>query len=140
MLASVQKRELFDEMAKAALVGLRVLIVEDEYLLATDLKRALMDAGAASVQLSGDLLDGAREVVTDGYAFALLDLNLRGDFAYPLADILTRRGIPFGFVTGFDRTHFPSRFAHVPFWQKPVSPDVMVRDIERMWINGPKSL
>lgn len=126
-------------MVKTPLVGLRVLVVEDEYFLATELKRALMDAGAASVQLSGDLLDGAREVVADGYAFALLDLNLRGDFAYPLADILTRRGVPFGFMTGFDRKHLPSRFAQVAYWQKPISPDLLVRDIERMWVNGSRS-
>ena len=76
--------------------------------------------------------------MADGYAFALLDLNLRGDFSYPLADILTRRGVPFGFVTGYGRRHFPVRFAQVPTWQKPVNTDMLVRDIERLWFNEPK--
>lgn len=119
-------------MTARPLVGLRALVVEDEHFLATDIRRTLIDAGAESVHLAGDLLDAARVVVADGYALVLLDLNLRGDLVYPLADTLIRRGIPFGFVTGFDRNHLPARFAQIPFWQKPISPDRLVQNIQRM--------
>ena len=50
----------------------------------------------------------------------LLDINLKGEMAYPVADALAERGIPFAFVTGYGKAVVPSRFKHVPCWEKPV--------------------
>ena len=51
---------------------------------------------------------------------AVVDLNLRGQMAYPLADVLERCGVPFVFSTGYGAEHIPKRYAHVPRCYKPV--------------------
>src|SRR3546814_19195033 len=51
--------------------------------------------------------------------FALLDVNLAGEKSFPIADVLTGRGIPFAFVTGYGRRGVESRYATVPVVQKP---------------------
>src|SRR3546814_1464964 len=51
--------------------------------------------------------------------FALLDVNLAGEKSLPIADVLTGRGIPFAFVTGYGRRGVEPRYATVPVVQKP---------------------
>jgi two-component SAPR family response regulator len=51
---------------------------------------------------------------------AVLDINLRGQFVFEVADALVERGIPFVFVTGYERASVPDRFADVAMFQKPV--------------------
>src|SRR3546814_16340509 len=51
--------------------------------------------------------------------FALLDVNLAGEKSFPIADVLTGRGIPFAFVTGYGRRGVESRYAPVPVVPKP---------------------
>lgn len=104
-----------------SLKGRRLLIVEDEFFLADDLAKALRGAGAeilgpiASVDDALDLLDETERL--DG---AVLDLNLRGEMAYPVADAMIERGIPFVFVTGYDATQIPLRYRGVTRCEKPV--------------------
>lgn len=108
-------------MIHRTLRNCRVLVVEDEYLLADELQRELKRAGAVvlgpvpSVDLALNLL--AREAVVDG---AVLDVNLGGEHVYPVADALTDRAIPFVFVTGYDAQALPPRFAQSPRCEKPV--------------------
>jgi DNA-binding NtrC family response regulator len=107
-------------MVDQVLRGTRILIVEDEYLLADDLNNALADAGAhvlgpaASVEDATALIE--KESAIDA---AVLDVNLRGDMVFPLADILRDRGIPFAFATGYDDWALPPRFADAPRVEKP---------------------
>lgn len=102
--------------------GRRVLVVEDDYLLALDMRRTLEAAGATVVgpvpnpQAALDLL--ARDVAID---FSVLDLNLGGERGYPVADALTERGVPFALTTGYDISSIPPRYAAAPCCQKPVS-------------------
>ena len=99
----------------------RILIVEDEYMLADELQRELSRAGAVvvgpvpTVAMALDLL--AREADLDG---AVLDVNLGGDLVYPVADALAGRKVPFVFVTGYDAQVLPPRFAYAPRCEKPV--------------------
>ncbi|MBW8840657.1 MAG: response regulator [Sphingomonadales bacterium] len=107
-------------MAEQVLRGTRILVVEDEYLLADDLTNALSDAGAyvlgpaASVEDATTLI--GNETAIDA---AILDVNLRGDMVFPLADALRDRGIPFAFATGYDDWALPPRFADAPRIEKP---------------------
>lgn len=98
----------------------RILVVEDEYFVAADLAQALKGAGAEVVG----------PVPTDGEALALLasgaqvdgavlDINLRGELVYPLADVLIEREVPFVFATGYGADVVPRRFSGVPRWEKP---------------------
>jgi CheY-like chemotaxis protein len=107
-------------MAEQKLQGSRILVVEDEYLLADDLSETLIEAGAevlgpiASIEEATALI--AEEPEIDA---AVLDVNLRGDMVFPVADALRARGIPFAFATGYDEWALPERFADVPRVEKP---------------------
>ena len=109
------------ESSKPASSPRRILVVEDEYLLAYDLRRDLEAAGAqvlgpaATVSEALRLLDGAS--LPDA---AVLDVNLGGDKVFPLARTLRSRGVPFVFVTGFEAWALPREFAEVPCYEKPV--------------------
>jgi DNA-binding NarL/FixJ family response regulator len=93
------------------MIGRRILLVEDEHIVATALSRALSAWGAevvamaASVEQALALLD-----TTPGIDAALLDINLRGQLAYSVADELIVRGLP-------------ETYRHVPVLQKPFDPD-----------------
>lgn len=117
-----------DERYPAALAGARLLIVEDEYTIAADLAQALQDIGAevvgpaGSVQHALRILSEAPEI--DG---AVLDISLHDERVYPVADVLRQRGIPFVFVTGYERWVIPDAFADVPRCEKPVAISELIR-------------
>lgn len=110
------------------LEGRRLLVLEDEFFLAEDMTRGLQEQGAEVIGPAGDidraldLLDGTPRL--DG---AVLDINVRGEMAYPVADALIARRIPFVFVTGYDKAVIPRRYADVIRCEKPVS----ARDVGR---------
>lgn len=100
--------------------GLRLLLVEDEFVLALGLADLLGDLGAivvgpvATVEDALALVERVPEI--DG---AVLDVNLGHEVAYPVADALNARGIPFLFATANARAHLPERFEHATVCQKP---------------------
>jgi len=77
-----------------ALQGVKVLVVEDEYLVATMMEDMLESAGcvvAGPIPRLAQALDAASSEVCD---VAVLDINLAGERVYPVADILAQRGVP----------------------------------------------
>jgi CheY-like chemotaxis protein len=98
-----------------------VLIVEDEYFLAADLVSGLESRGAIVLGPAPSIEDGLR-LISSGMQIdtAVLDINLRGELVFDIADALERRGVPFVFVTGYENGVVPPRFAAVPMFQKPV--------------------
>lgn len=114
-------------MASRQLAGSRVLIVEDEYYLADDARSALSHVGAevlgpvATVEEARALIQADPRI--DG---VLLDVNLRGEMAFEVADTLTSRGIPFAFLTGYDRAALPERFSATASLQKPVRAEQLI--------------
>jgi len=110
--------------AATSLAGRRLLIVEDEFYLAQDLAQDLSARGATvigPVPTVDDALDLIED--TDQIDGAMLDLNLQGELAYPVADALIARGVPFVFTTGYDASSIPSRYAAVARCEKPVDPN-----------------
>lgn len=107
--------------------GRRVLLVEDEALVAIMMRDMLTDLGFSVVGPVGDrttAIAAARQADIEG---AVLDLNLRGETTYPVADELNARGIPFIFLTGYDRGVIDRRYASVPLLQKPVDEQTLQR-------------
>ncbi|GAB2508412.1 response regulator [Lysobacter humi (ex Lee et al. 2017)] len=100
--------------------GLRLLLVEDEFVLAVGLSDTLGDLGAevvgpiASVADALALLETLPEI--DG---AVLDVNLGRETVYPVADALLARGLPFVFATANDPERLPERFRDVRVCRKP---------------------
>jgi CheY-like chemotaxis protein len=115
----------------ADLAGARVLVVEDDALIGLDIRDGLEDAGATVVGPIGRL-DQAFEALADGALdAAVLDVNLAGEHVFPLADELAERGIPFLFLSGYDkRTVFPERYLDATALQKPV-PQVVISAMVR---------
>ncbi|WP_207553516.1 response regulator [Teichococcus deserti] len=105
----------------------RILIVEDEFLLAEELAEGLMQAGATILgpvpTIAGAFNLIARQGAPSG---AVLDVNLSGVAVYPLADALIELGIPLVFTTGYDPGALPRRFATVPRCDKPFNLPVVV--------------
>src|SRR4051794_18564375 len=87
-----------------ALRGRRLLVVEDEYLIAASLARELEGRGAEVVGPAGSVRDALALVEAEGDRLdgAVLDINLRDERVYPVADALVARGVPFIFLTGYD--------------------------------------
>ncbi|MBR0939448.1 response regulator [Bradyrhizobium jicamae] len=109
------------------LIRWRVLVVEDEYFLANDLRIALTSLGAEVMPLAGDLQDAREQIARSGFDIGILDIDLRGDNSFALADELKRRAIPFIFSTGYGSELIPARFADVPRWEKPFDANALAR-------------
>ncbi|PXW64102.1 MULTISPECIES: GAF domain-containing protein [Methylobacteriaceae] len=109
-----------DMTGKADLSGHRVLVVEDDYYLATDTARALQGAGAQVVGPCPNE-EAARAALADaGPTAALIDINLGSGPSFILAHLLRQRNVPFVFVTGYDEGVIPQEFSDVERLQKPV--------------------
>ena len=101
----------------ASLEGVRVLLVEDEYLVASLMEEVLETAGCivtGPIPRLAEAVDAADHERCDA---AVLDVNLAGERIYPVADILSRRNIPFVFVTGYGV--LPGEYAKRPRLCKP---------------------
>ncbi|OZI43629.1 response regulator [Bordetella genomosp. 5] len=120
-------------MTEESLRDRRILIVEDEYMIAEFLQYELEDAGAVVAGMIGNVDDGLRQV-RDGLAVdaAILDVNLGGQAVFPLADELAARGIPFVFTTGYDASSIPPRFKQVERYVKPYNTAAMLGGIARI--------
>lgn len=99
--------------------GQRVLVVEDEMLIAMGISMHLTDAGYIVIG-PVSRLDKAVELARSGMMdAALLDINLRNDTVYPVADILRARNIPFAFLSGYNKESIPDRFDGGRLLRKP---------------------
>jgi CheY-like chemotaxis protein len=117
-----------DEPARPQpLGGRRVLVVEDEALVAMMMKEMLVELDFEVVGPFGNLGDAAAGLLVDGIAAAVLDVNVGGEPIYPFAARIAERGVPLVFVTGYTREAIDERFAAVPVLQKPIERDAMRR-------------
>ena len=104
------------------LSAVRILIVEDEFYLADDLARALRAQGADVVGPVGSLAEATEMVERERIDCAILDMNLRGDMAYPIADRLKQAQTPVLIATGYNGASLPDRFSPLPRLEKPFHP------------------
>lgn len=110
--------------------GRRVLVVEDEFMLAAELADQLHDAGMIVVGPASTLTEGQMlSRSTDGIDGAVLDISLHGQMVFPLAEELLKRNIPFVFATGYDGGIIPGRFDHIERHSKPVYVDRVIAAI-----------
>src|SRR5215470_11845640 len=119
---------------KDQLAGRRVLIVEDDSAIAENLAFEIAAEGGKVVGPVATVKAGLEAIANSGLDGAILDLNLIGEMAFPVADALATRHIPFVIMTGFDaRAVVPARHANVSFLQKPVTPYTVCRELEAIF-------
>jgi PAS domain S-box-containing protein len=102
------------------LAGRQILVVEDEAVIALELKEALAELGFAVVGPISTIPQAMEEARRGHVHGAVLDLNLAGELTYPVADALAARGIPFIFVTGYRSDTIDRAYAHVAMLEKPI--------------------
>jgi CheY-like chemotaxis protein len=97
----------------------RVLIVEDEALVAMLLEDMLLDLGHHVVGTAGTLESAEKIIEAGGFEVAILDVNLNGTHTYPLATLLKSKGVHFIFATGYGRAGVGPGWNDAPVLQKP---------------------
>jgi CheY-like chemotaxis protein len=100
--------------------GNRILLVEDEILVAMMMRDILSELGFSVVGPFSRLSEAMVAAVHDEIDGGIIDINLGGEFVYPVADVLVARRIPFVFVTGYGVESIDERFSSVPVIKKPV--------------------
>jgi len=111
------------ELIPARLAGLRILLVEDEPMIAMLLEKTLQRLGITVLGPVGSLskaVDMARSLEFDG---AILDVTIRGGNVFPVAELLIARGIPFVLATGYQVDHLPANLRGQRLLRKPYSTD-----------------
>jgi two-component SAPR family response regulator len=115
-----------------ALDGVRVLVVEDDFLVSLLFEDMLAAAGCVvlgPIPRLADALDAAAKEHCD---VAVLDVNLAGEWVYPVATVLSERNVPVIFVTGYGYDSIPREYAGQPRIAKPFSAQQLSRAISRV--------
>lgn len=117
---------------QSLVAGMRVLVVEDEMMVAMALEY-LLQAMDCDVVKVGRLDKAIRLAQTETVNGALLDVNLAGGSGYPVADELDRRDIPFIFMTGYDASRLEGEYNGHAALQKPFQEEELERMMAAMF-------
>ena len=106
-----------------SLAGCRILVIEDDFLVAEVVLDMLEDEGAEVLGPIGAIDEAVAFVAEQVTTFdhVVLDLNLRGVKSYPVADELARRNVPFVFMTGYDKGALDEAYRDYPHCTKPIT-------------------
>jgi CheY-like chemotaxis protein len=112
----------------APLGGRRILVVEDDYLVAQVLVALLEDAGAEVVGPIGWIDEAIAFIEHDSQKLdgAVLDVNLHGKKSYPIADALAVRSVEFVFATGYDAGMIDGKYRHHRRCEKPFNRPALI--------------
>lgn len=119
-------------MIPVTLAGCRVLIVEDERLVAKYIEVIVNEMGGEIVGPFGHLSAAISAVDSERFDIALVDMNLQGDKSFPIAELLLQRQIPFAFMSGYDASELPPNLQATPSIQKPCSVQTVVGMLSRL--------
>jgi CheY-like chemotaxis protein len=116
--------------------GRRILIVEDELVMALDLSDTVEKLGGAVVGPVGQLAQGLMLAESEELAGAILDVHLGTENSFALTDRLLADDVPVIFATGYEATMLPERFAGVPRITKPYSARAVERTFCETFADG----
>jgi CheY-like chemotaxis protein len=121
---------------RARLLDKRILVVEDEPIVAMAIECGLLDEGARIVGPVGSVDEALRLVeaamADGGLSAAVLDLNLNGASVSPVADRLARLGVPFLFATGYGAGCDTGGHTTAPLLCKPFGPHALIVAVEAL--------
>ncbi|HTY69761.1 MAG TPA: response regulator [Alphaproteobacteria bacterium] len=118
-------------MNVANLSGRRILVVEDDLMIAMLIDDVLKEAGCDVVGPLPRLAPALQAASSERLDGALLDINLAGELVSPVADRLIERGVPFLFLTGYGWHMLPERFHTRPLVTKPCRQDILLSALAR---------
>lgn len=111
----------------ATLADSKLLLVEDQMIIAMDVEFMLNDGGITDITTAASAADALKKLKSFTPDLAVLDVNLGSGTSAPVAQELIRRGVPFVFATGYgDRSMIPADCAHVPVLPKPYDRDALI--------------
>jgi CheY-like chemotaxis protein len=119
------KPDAHEAAAQLPIPGNRILVVEDEALVAMALCETLKELGYLVIGPFSRISEAIGALRTNDVDAAILDINLGGEMVYPLADVLAEARIPFVFVTGYGAEEIKHRYDRVPILQKPIETDAL---------------
>ncbi len=111
---------------RSNLRGLRILVVEDTVLIADLIVDQLEEAGCSIVGPASHVAQGLALAAAEPIDGALLDVNLNGEFCFPIAKVLVERGIPIAFLTGYGDAVLAEEYQNAPRLSKPFDLDELV--------------
>jgi CheY-like chemotaxis protein len=113
------------------LAGYRVLIVEDDHLVADIIVAMVEDAGGCVVGPFSTMIDALANLdYSRAIDAAVLDIGLGSEVSYPLANALKVTQIPFVFLTGRDKSELPDAHAQSSYLQKPFTAELLIQAIK----------
>jgi CheY-like chemotaxis protein len=109
------------------LSGRRVLVVEDEMMILMIIEDMLADLGCESITTAATVERALALIDTQGFDFAMLDMNLDGDRSDAVADALAAHGVPFVFSTGYSGRDMRDGHRDRPVLKKPFAYEELVQ-------------
>ena len=123
---------MVDATDVAKLAGFRVLVVEDEMMIAMFLEEALRSMGCVVIGPAGKLSDAIRLAGEESLDAAVLDVNIRGGQVFAAAEILEARGIPFVLASGYSDWILPEAMQGKPRLTKPFTMQELERKVRQL--------
>ena len=118
------------------LTGQRILVVEDEYFVASDITQALEEAGAQVIGPCRTEDAAQAELKRASPDAVLLDVRLGPQPSFALAEQVAGRALPFLFITGLAPDVIPAGYKNVPRLAKPVSPRKVVEAVAQLLLKS----
>jgi DNA-binding response OmpR family regulator len=116
--------------AAMGFAGRRILLVEDDFLVALGTSDLLEGAGCEVVGPAPSLAEALHLIRSKSINAAILDVNVAGEMVWPVAEELQRRGVPFLFLSAYPRTSIvPDPFAGILRLEKPFDPNQLLHHL-----------
>lgn len=119
-------------MTTGEMAGFRVLLVEDEMLIAIEIEDTLKDIGCEVVGPTGKLETALQLATDEKIDAAILDVTIRGGEVFPVAEKLLERGIPFILASGYGEWALPDRMRDRPRLTKPFTSEELQAQIRAL--------
>ena len=116
-------------MTQQGISGFRVLVVEDEMLIALDIEATLHALGCVVIGPMASLKDALRAATFELFDAAILDVTIRNEFVYPVAEKLLQRDIPFALASGYGQWALPESMRAHPRLTKPFTTEQLEAQI-----------
>lgn len=122
------------EPVRGQFQGIKILVVEDDFIVAFDMQAMLEEEGARVLGPAASLQEARDIIAVEAPQAAVLDVNLNGEYVFPLAEELRHHGVPFLFATAYadDDRLFPAATRNIPRLSKPVLPATLVSQLRKL--------